>query len=1181
MTKSRPRAMVFALAMALLPACVDAPGAGAPDLPDVVRAKAPDSLWTDVPARPFILALRPALGAATATEPDRKAALAAQKDRVLGVAEVTVDERWDELPLVQVRTATLDDAAALLAEDDVLAAYEVTTYALTDAESFPLINQPSAAGAGKIGTGTAVAVIDTGTDFTRAEFGACAAPGGACKVAFAKDFAADDGARDDNGHGTNVAGITVGVAPGTKILALDVFTGGGASSTDIISAINWAIASKPTYGIAAMNLSLGGGASTTTCPNDAMSIALGAARDAGIAPVVASGNNGYTNQISYPACAPAAISVGAVYDTNVGGLAYSACTDATTAADKITCFSNSASFLTLLAPGALITAGGTTMAGTSQATPHVAGAVAVLRAEYPTESVLQLLARLTSTGKRITDPRNSVTTPRIDVYAAVGAPPVDVTPPTGTVTINSGATLTNNRAVTLAITATDAGGLATMCVTNTTAACTPFETFATTKAWTLSTGDGAKTVLVYLRDKAGNTTTLGTSPAASITVDATAPTGGTATAASGDTKVVVSWTGFADAGSGIVGYRVVGGTTAAPPATCGGTLLYSGTGAAFTHTGLVNGTTYQYRICALDNAGNLSAGIVALGTARPESNPPVGTIALNGGASSTRTLALALTLTATDDTRVATMCLSEATTCTAFVAYAATATFTLPAGDGVRTVRAWFRDPWGNTSSPVIATIKVDTVLPTNGAVVATYGNAQASLTWSGFADAGTGVASYRVVVAPTTAPANCAGTTIYSGTALAFTHTGLTNGAAYAYRVCAVDGAGNVSAGAVSAVVTPRPESNPPVGTIAINGGASSTRTLALALTLTATDDTRVATMCLGEATTCTAFVPFAATATFTLPAGDGVRTVRAWFRDPWGNTSAPVTATIKVDTVLPTNGAVVATYGDAQVSLTWSGFADPGTGVAGYRVVVAPTTAPANCTGTTVYTGTALAFTHTGLTNGTAYAYRVCAIDGAGNVSAGAVSAVVTPRPESNPPVGTIAINGGALFSASLTVQLALAATDATSVATMCIAEATTCTAYVPYVPTKALTLAAGEGTHTVRVWYRDPWGNTSTPVTATIKVDTVAPTTGALAAAAAAGAINLTWPVATDATSGVASYRLVGASGTTAPATCAAGTLLYSGTDLAYAHATTGTWSYRVCAVDNAGNVSAGKIATATTP
>jgi hypothetical protein len=331
---------------------------------------------------------------------------------------------FSHLPMFAVKIHHINELNALARRSDVLAIYEDIQLHMHLAQSAPLIQQPRALTLNKTGAGTTVAVLDSGVDYTRSAFGSCTSPGvpSGCKVIYAQDIAPDDGSRDDNGHGSNVAGIVVGIAPGTKIAALDVFNGTSASSSDIISAINWSIANQSAYNIVAMNMSLGSGvyASCSTGSNP-FKTPIANAKSAGIHSVASSGNDGSSTGISIPACTPQAISVGAVYDSNIGAMSYSMCSDATTAADKIACFSNSASILSVLAPGAWITAAGATYAGTSQASPHVSGALAVLRSAYPLESLDTISARLTTRGVSVTDSRNGLVKPRIDMLAALGA----------------------------------------------------------------------------------------------------------------------------------------------------------------------------------------------------------------------------------------------------------------------------------------------------------------------------------------------------------------------------------------------------------------------------------------------------------------------------------------------------------------------------------------------------------------------------------------------------------------------------------------------------------------------------------------------------------------------------------------------------------------------------------------
>ncbi|MCX7164154.1 MAG: S8 family serine peptidase [Rhodocyclales bacterium] len=347
-----------------------------------------------------------------------------------GSHEITVVKEYSHLPLSFVRVHSKNALARLLSSPGVASLHEDRVERLALAESLPLIWQSQAYAQGYQGTGTAVAVLDTGVDYTQPAFGSCSAPGVPtnCKVVYAQDFAPNDGQRDNNGHGTNVAGIVAGVAPGTKIIALDVFRGStatgdlGAAASDVIAAINWVIASKATYNTVAMNLSLGSSKYTSPITSGDYYAAIANARAAGILTIAAAGNNGYTNALSSPGAVQGVVSVGAVYDSSMGTMSWglpSRCQDIITAADKVTCFSNSASFLTLLAPGSQIIAAGITESGTSQASPHVAGATAVIRSAFPNESLDQTVARLTN-GIMVIDSRNDIAKPRLYLPTALG-----------------------------------------------------------------------------------------------------------------------------------------------------------------------------------------------------------------------------------------------------------------------------------------------------------------------------------------------------------------------------------------------------------------------------------------------------------------------------------------------------------------------------------------------------------------------------------------------------------------------------------------------------------------------------------------------------------------------------------------------------------------------------------------
>lgn len=226
---------------------------------------------------------------------------------------------------------------------------------------------------------------------------------------------------DDNGHGTHCAGIvaangvTKGVAPEAKIIAMKMFdsTGTQGTTSDMIAAMEWCMNRSSEFNISVISMSLGGGLNNTYCDSsDTLSAAaINAAVAKNISVIVAAGNDGSTTQISYPACVQNAIPVGS-----------------STKADAISSFSNRNALVLLFAPGTDINStkrnGGYVLdSGTSMATPHVAGAFAIinqfLRASSLTKTPQEIESALNATGKTIYDSGSGLNYSRINVYDAV------------------------------------------------------------------------------------------------------------------------------------------------------------------------------------------------------------------------------------------------------------------------------------------------------------------------------------------------------------------------------------------------------------------------------------------------------------------------------------------------------------------------------------------------------------------------------------------------------------------------------------------------------------------------------------------------------------------------------------------------------------------------------------------
>jgi subtilisin family serine protease len=355
--------------------------------------------------------------------------LARQRARIEaehGAEGLRIEGRYRNLAVLKVGFDRLDAVPRLLHDDAVLALVEDERLHPSLSQSLPLIDQPSASEFGWRGNNQSVAVLDTGLDYTLNSFGNCSAPGipAGCRVLHVQDFAPEDGQLDAGAtqHGTYVSAIVANTAPETALIGLDVFDGSSALSSDILEAIDWIIDQRDTWQIGTANFSLGGSTRYTSPCNQASNPFRNAfaelvAND--ILPIVAAGNQGWSNGLSSPACLSNALSVGATYDQTRTWIDWGICRDEPATTNQVACFSNSASFLNLLAPGAVIATEQFSGGGTSMAAPHVSAASAILRSRFPDQTQSQIRTRLSDGGTQITDPRNGLSLPLLDLSGAL------------------------------------------------------------------------------------------------------------------------------------------------------------------------------------------------------------------------------------------------------------------------------------------------------------------------------------------------------------------------------------------------------------------------------------------------------------------------------------------------------------------------------------------------------------------------------------------------------------------------------------------------------------------------------------------------------------------------------------------------------------------------------------------
>lgn len=310
-------------------------------------------------------------------------------------AQVEVLAEFDTLLSAMTLLVDREDIPLLQTLPGVRAVEEDRRLEIMVDESVPLIGAPDvwdmedAHGQAVTGLGMRIAIIDTGIDYDHPDLGGCFGTG--CRVAGGYDFAnGDNDPMDDNGHGTHVAGITAakgeiqGVAPDATMLAYKVCDSGGSCwSTNIIAALEAAIDpdgnAATADGAHVANVSLG---SAYGNPDDIQCQAVDNAVVAGMVVAVAAGNDHWHHTIGSPGGSRDAITVAAsdredhITDFSSRGpiMGFYDVLKPDIAAPGFDILSTASSEGSLSDPGGYIR-----LSGTSMATPHVTGAVALLR----------------------------------------------------------------------------------------------------------------------------------------------------------------------------------------------------------------------------------------------------------------------------------------------------------------------------------------------------------------------------------------------------------------------------------------------------------------------------------------------------------------------------------------------------------------------------------------------------------------------------------------------------------------------------------------------------------------------------------------------------------------------------------------------------------------------------------
>lgn len=701
-----------------------------------------------------------------------------------------------------------------------------------------------------------------------------------------------------------------------------------------------------------------------------------------------------------------------------------------------------------------------------------------------------------------------------------------VAPQVSSFTVNANAAATNMNTVSLSWVATDAlTGVASQQASNNG---TTFSNVSASPAvFMLGGTQGQVTVSLRVSDVAGNQTTV----TDTIFFDTASPTISSTVLNAGN-----PWTRFTSVNLAVT--AADGATSSGLYQVCvsgdvtPGCLPYA---AQVPVTLTPGGGSKTVLVTVSDNAGNVSlASMASVGL--DQATPALVSVSVNGGAAFTNSANVTVSTIANDlggSGLSQIQCRTDGGAFSAAVAYNASVSYLMAAGDGLKSVECKVIDGAGNESAVTADGITLDTGAPTGTFVInagnpAFTNNINTTLVFSPADGTGAGV-THRCVSATGTPPT---GPMDMCFQPIAFTSFPLAVGDGLkTLSVWFRDGANNVSAAPATDSITldtVAPTISVMGAGLGLAGGASSTNSLTPVFNHLASDATSgLAQVCTGEVFPPANCVPYTATPTASLTAGDGGKTVFIRVIDGAGNISATPSDVITLDQTPPTvtglsiNGGATYTNNltvsltsvatDAvQMQLSFDG-----------ALTFQPAVAYGSPVNTTLPPGDGSQPVH----------MRV--IDAAGNVSGNSLDSIII---DTTPPTTTININSSARYTQVAAVTVTFAPSESGSgLAQRCLKEAAVGAAapasptaadpcFVTYTPTAMHTLAA-QGDRRVYGWVLDGAGNVSaTPATYDIFYDSVAPTApSGLVVTPAHRQLTIAWTNALDASSGVQGYEV----------------------------------------------------------